>query len=199
MFCCFPSGNLRDPLIQKEDNNESVEFLLKRLDLMVRAKRAQAEQYRIDEVENRLRMKSCAKNEDKTGANHYCIERRKSEHYYAQALKQSANLQEAHRQIKNALVNLEVAKNLSASNVTLEELQKEMPTERLDEIMDAFRDKTFEVNQQSSILSQNDDFDLNQEDVEAEVEQLFLANLSLPNVPEALIPKGNQKLILKTE
>lgn len=181
--------------------NNSVETLLKKLELMLRAKRAQAEQYRIDGVENRLRMNHCVTQGDKTGAKHYCIEARKSDHYYEQELKQSANIQEAYRKMKQAIVNLEIAKSLSASNVTLEQLQKEMPTEKLDEIMDAFRDNVFEVDQQSKTLSENSIFDssLNEEDVEAEVEQLFLKQLELPSVPTTNILKGGNKTVLKTE
>ena len=174
-----------------------METLLKKLDLMLRAKRAQAEQYRIDGVENRLRMNHCVTQGDKTGAKHYCIEARKSDHYYEQELKQSANIQEAYRKMKQAIVNLEIGKSLSASNVTLEQLQKEMPTEKLDEIMDAFRDHVFEVDQQSKTLSE--DSSLNEEDVEAEVEQLFLKQLELPSVPTTNILKGANKTVLKTE
>lgn len=201
MLCCFsflsPYSSDTTPLLKNEIENNSVETLLKKLDLMLRAKRAQAEQYRIDGVENRLRMNHCVTQDNKTGAKHYCIEARKSDHYYEQELKQSANIQEAYRKMKQAIVNLEIAKSLSASNVTLEQLQKEMPTEKLDEIMDAFRDNVFEVDQQSKTLSE--DFNSNQEDVEAEVEQLFLKQLELPSVPTTDILKGGNKIILKTE
>lgn len=202
-MCCFSflspysETNTNTPLLKNEIENNSVETLLKKLELMLRAKRAQAEQYRIDGMENRLRMNHCVTQGDKTGAKHYCIEARKSDHYYEQELKQSANIQEAYRKMKQAIVNLEIAKSLSASNVTLEQLQKEMPTEKLDEIMDAFRDNVFEVDHQSKTLSE--DFNSNQEDVEAEVEQLFLKQLELPSVPTTNILKGGNKIILKTE
>lgn len=205
MFCCFgpfrPYGpEAKTPLLE-ESASDSVESLLKRLNLMIRVKRAQSDQYRVDALENRSRMKQSATQMDRTGSTHYCIEARKSDHYYAQALKQSSNLQDVYRTIHNAVVNLEIAKNLSASTLTLDELQKEMPTERLGEIMDTFRDRAFDVDQQSNILAQNDDFDLNQEDVDAEVAQLFAINLDLPNVPVSSPPReaGAMKQTLKTE
>jgi hypothetical protein len=207
MFCCLPiysSAETNAPLLLNQET-DSVESLLKRLDLMIRAKRAQAEQYRIDGVENRLRMNQCVSNGDKTGATHYCIEARKSDHYYAQDLKQSSNILEASRKIRDAIVNLEVGKNLSASNLTMEQLQKEMSVEKLKTIMDTFRDRVFDVNQQSEQLSQT--FDLSQEDVNAEVEQLFERQLYLPSIPNQNLNQNSnrdlnqieKRLILKTE
>lgn len=166
---------------------------------MVRKKRAEAEQYRIDGIENRMRMKVCIENADKTGARHYLIEARKSDYYYEQDLKQSANMTDVKRKLNHAIVNLEMAKNMSASNVTLEQLQEAMPLEKIDEIMDTFRDQCSEVDESSRALARQDEASyLDQEEIETQLEELFL-NV-LPSVPvKRFFPPAAEKTILKTE
>jgi len=202
MHCCvswLSLNNIKTPLLQGDQSeDDSIEALLKRLERRVRTQTLQAEQYRNDQIENRLKAETCAKKGDRVGAKHYLEEARKSAHYYDAELKQKSNVQEVHRKLREAIVNAETVKNISATNMTLAQLQKEMPTERIEDIMDALQDHTITTNQQSEILSSpilNEDTD----DLNAEVETLM--ELNLPNVPQSnqteQISKKAQ--ILKTE
>lgn len=194
MHCCIPwlsLNNIKTPLLQgDQQEDDSLESLLKRLERRVRTQTLQAEQYRNDQIENRLRAENCAKKGDKIGARHYLEEARKSAHYYDAELKQKSNVQEVHRKLREAIVNAETVKNISATNMTLAQLQKEMPTERIEEIMDALQDHAITTNQQSEILAGPGVYE-DVDDLNAEVETLM--ELTLPNVPKE-DPKQEQNL-----
>jgi hypothetical protein len=184
MNCCLPWLSFtREPLLGKDSKEEnSVETLMERLQRRIRAQTLQAEQHRNDQMEHGLRAESCAKKSDRIGARHYLAEAQKAGFYYDLELKQKSNLQEIHRKLREAVINAETIKHLSAASLTLEQLHKEMPLEKLDDIMDSLQDGMIQTNQQSEILS----FRLNDEDVDAELEDLMERKnqeVLLPNVP----------------
>jgi hypothetical protein len=169
------------------EEKNSVEHLMDKLQRRIRTQMLQAEQYRNDQIEHRLRAEACAKKKDAVGAKHYLIEAQKAGFYYDLELKQKSNMQEIHRRLREAVINAETIKHLSAASLTLEELHKQMPLEKLDDIMDSLQDGMIQTKQQSEILS----FNLNEEDVDAELDDLMDKKLeSLPDVPTTNITKS---------
>jgi preprotein translocase subunit SecD len=164
----------------------------------IRAQALQAEQYHNDQMEHNLRAEACAKKKDRVGAKHYLEEAHKAAYYYDLELKQKSNLQEVHRRLREAVINAETVKHLSAASLTLEQLQKESPLEKLDDIMDSLQDGMIQTKQQSEILS----FNLNEQDVDAELDDLMekSVTVALPSVPNTNISnsvvssKGQEKL-----
>ena len=180
-----------------KEEESSVETLMERLQRRIRAQTLQAEQHRNDQIEHGLRAESCAKKADRIGARHYLAEAQKAGFYYDLELKQKSNLQEIHRKLREAVINAETIKHLSAASLTLEQLQKEMPLEKLDDIMDSLQDGLIQTNQQSEILS----FRLNEQDVDAELDDLMERKnqeVLLPNVPTntlgAQVVRNQEKL-----
>lgn len=198
--CCLPSADRSlEPLLnQKEQQSNTVETLMHGLQRRIRAQALQAEQYHNDQMEHNLRAEACAKKKDRVGAKHYLEEAHKAAYYYDLELKQKSNLQEVHRRLREAVINAETVKHLSAASLTLEQLQKESPLEKLDDIMDSLQDGMIQTKQQSEILS----FNLNEQDVDAELHDLMEKSetVALPNVPNTNISnsvvssKGQEKL-----
>lgn len=198
--CCLPSADRSlEPLLnQKEQQSNTVETLMHGLQRRIRAQALQAEQYHNDQMEHNLRAEACAKKKDRVGAKHYLEEAHKAAYYYDLELKQKSNLQEVHRRLREAVINAETVKHLSAASLTLEQLQKESPLEKLDDIMDSLQDGMIQTKQQSEILS----FNLNEQDVDAELDDLMekSVTLALPSVPNTNISnsvvssKGQEKL-----
>lgn len=198
--CCLPSADRSlEPLLnQKEQQSNTVETLMHGLQRRIRAQALQAEQYHNDQMEHNLRAEACAKKKDRVGAKHYLEEAHKAAYYYDLELKQKSNLQEVHRRLREAVINAETVKHLSAASLTLEQLQKESPLEKLDDIMDSLQDGMIQTKQQSEILS----FNLNEQDVDVELHDLMEKSetVALPNVPNTNISnsvvssKGQEKL-----
>lgn len=206
MKCCFPwsigerSVRLLGGEEEEEEREDSVETLLNRLQRRVRTLELEAAQSQTDQIENGLRAEACAAKNDPVGTKHYLLEARKSAHYYDLQLKQKSNCSDVYRKLREAMVNVETGKSFRAATMTLEDLQKEMPQAKLDDIMDALTDHAITVNQQSESLSNPlvDD-----QDVEAEVRELLERKIQLPSVPSsggisqpAQTPKG---ILLKSE
>lgn len=195
--CCLPFANRwsTEPLLNQKEGL-SVETLMHGLQRRIRAQALQAEQYHNDQMENNLKAEACAKKKDRVGAKHYLEEAHKAAYYYDLELKQKSNLQEVHRRLRDAVINAETVKHLSAASLTLEQLQKETPLEKLDDIMDSLQDGMIQTRQQSEALS----FNIDEEDVDAELDNLMESTLALPNVPNTNISnstissKGQEKL-----
>lgn len=152
-----------------------------------------------------MRAGACARDENLKGCRHYVEEARKSDYYYELELKHAANTKEMARKLREAMVNAETAKNLSAANTTLEQLQQAMPLHQLDDIMDAFQDNSLLVKQQSEALAAP--FELDDADVEAELEELMAKAvesklMGLPPAPKAAPTRGEgkeERVLLKSE
>lgn len=209
MKCCFPwsirEGSVRLLGGGEEETNDSVETLLNRLQRRVRTLELEAAQSQTDQIENGLRAEACAAKNDPVGTKHYLLEARKSVHYYDLQLKQKSNCSDVYRKLKEAMVNVETGKSFRAASMTLEDLQREMPQAKLDDIMDALTDHAITVNQQSERLGTDfsNGFDVDDQDVEAEVRELLERKIQLPSVPSsggisqpAQTPKG---ILLKSE
>lgn len=205
MKCCFPwsIGERSVRLLggeEEEEREDSVETLLNRLQRRVRTLELEAAQSQTDQIENGLKAETCAAKNDSAGTKHYLLEARKSAHYYDLQLKQKSNCSDVYRKLREAMVNVETGKSFRAATMTLEDLQKEMPQAKLDDIMDALTDHAITVNQQSESLSNPlvDD-----QDVEAEVRELLERKIQLPSVPSSSgTSKGektNPVILLKSE
>lgn len=199
---CFPLSDTKEPLlVQEKQNEDSVETLLNRLQRRVRTLVLEAEQSQTDTIENRLRAEACAQKGDAVGARHYIIEARKAEYYYDLQLKQKSNVGDVLRKLRDAVVNVETGKSFWAATMTLEDLQKEMPLTKLDDIMETLTDHTITANQQSEILAGPISIEtLEGDDVEAELRQL-MERIHLPSVPLSVVGASIEKktLILKSE
>lgn len=205
MFCtnCFRvpwfiTAATTTPLLSTE-SVESVETLLQRLHKRATTLNLQAQQYYTQSEEARLSAHACAKKGDRRGARHHLEEARKADYYYDQELKHLSNTKEIARKLREAMVNAETVRNMSAANTTLEQLQQAMPLHALDDIMDAFQDNSLMVKQQSEILSAQP-FDVNGEDVDAELETLMANAVKLPEAPNSTVDSAqndNHKVALK--
>lgn len=173
------------PLLSSE-KEDSVETLLNRFRQKERTLMLQSEQSRSDEIEHRLKAERCATKGDAVGARHYLGEAIKSAYYYDSELKQKENVTMVYRKLREAVINAETVKSFSAANMTLEQLQKEIPLEKLDDIMETLTDNTITVRQQSETLATP--FILDTKDVDAELKELF-DRVKLPDVPTS-IPQG---------
>lgn len=177
---------------------------MERLHRRVSTQYLQSQQYCNQMEENQLRAEACAKRGNAIGVAHYVREARKAEYYYGMELKHMANTSDMVRKLREAMVNAETIKNMSAANTTLEQLKQAMPLHQLDDIMDAFQDNSLIVKQQSDALAQP--FELEEEDVDAEVQELMAKAVKLPDVPslqrDAVPPArsaGGTKAALKDE
>lgn len=211
MKCCFPwsfarggEGSIHLLGGGEEDREDSVETLLNRLQRRVRTLELEAAQSQTDQIENGLKAETCAAKNDFSGTKHYLLEARKSAHYYDLQLKQKSNCSDVYRKLREAMVNVETGKSFRAASMTLDDLQKEMPQAKLDDIMDALTDHAITVNQQSESLSNPlSTFDVDEKDVEAEVRELLERKIQLPSVPSSSGTSKGEKsspgILLKSE
>lgn len=159
-------GPTDEPLLPKDD--ESVEFRLENLNRRQRAHNMQLIQIQTWEEEHKQMARVHVAQKNTAAANLQITLARQCAAQYQREAAQYANMNAIILKIREASVNLQMARHMSAASFTLEELVAAMPdlegiTDRLDEYMSL-------VDEQSVVLSVQDD----QEDVPLP---------ELPNVP----------------
>ena len=190
MRCCFPFL-VRAPLLEVPLVRRTVEETLDWLRRLVRARTLQIEAQRVRINQEQLQAEQCAARNDRIGTGHHIVQKRKLQERYAQELATLANIKDIVAEIERAAANVELARNLEASAVTMEQLQEQMPN--VETIMDRISDNVLVVQEQSVELGRT----TNEEDVDDEVEHLL--EVTLPCVPRHSLrhqPQLEKKLVV---
>lgn len=189
MRCCWPGINNDDstnPLLSSDLTNvdeQSATIVLDELRTLLRALNSQANVSWRRDVEERKRMEKCIVENNRIGARHHLVESKKLIRKYGIQLQTVSNLKDVIGQLEAALANLELVKKLSGAALSLKQLVDATPDPT--QLMDQIRECMTMINGTSESMKMQSQPNLDDEDIDAELAQLMIANM--PNVPLQLV------------